>query len=412
MAALCAPPPDDATQRALRDAERARAADVAARKDAVARAVQATIEEHRLVTEQIATAARLRELEQTTDTIAGRIEDLATRRRSAETRLRARAAAMRPLLPVIERLSLYPAETLLAVPAPPETAMRALIVLRSLSHRLEQDAVILRRDQADIDTAARDLMAESPRLTAALGAQAAQAAALDRQLAAARALRDQAETDAEAAERRASAEAARADTLRAALAALEARRRAEEARAREDAIRAERDKKQAEAESARRREAAFAHPAGAGTMAAAGAIGRPNGRPNGNAGGRLIAPVAGTLIRGWGDATEAGPATGLSYHDPPMARVVSPCGGRAVFADTFRSFGLLTIIDCGGGFHAVLAGFERLDIKAGRPVQAGEPLGTMPDWEPGGGGKRPSLYVELRRDGQPVNPTPWLKPSL
>jgi len=36
---------------------------------------------------------------------------------------------------------------------------------------------------------------------------------------------------------------------------------------------------------------------------------------------------------------------------------------------------------------------------------------VMPSWEPGSSGSRPALYVELRQDGKPVNPAPWLKAS-
>ena len=54
---------------------------------------------------------------------------------------------------------------------------------------------------------------------------------------------------------------------------------------------------------------------------------------------------------------------------------------------------------------------SRLDVKVGQAVAAGEPVGVMPSWEPGASGNRPALYVELRRDGQPVNPAPWLKAS-
>ena len=69
---------------------------------------------------------------------------------------------------------------------------------------------------------------------------------------------------------------------------------------------------------------------------------------------------------------------------------------------------LLLIVDCGGGYHFVLAGLDRLDVSVGHAVQAGEPVGVMPGWDPRVPGNRPALYVELRRDGQPVNPAPWL----
>jgi septal ring factor EnvC (AmiA/AmiB activator) len=58
-----------------------------------------------------------------------------------------------------------------------------------------------------------------------------------------------------------------------------------------------------------------------------------------------------------------------------------------------------------------MAGFQKLDAAVGQLVRAGEPVGAMPSWTPGQGGSRPALYVELRRDGEPIDPGPWLKAS-
>lgn len=386
------------SQQQLRDAEKARAAELAASQEAQRRAEKAEMEERRLAAARIAAAERLRKAEGLTQEAAERLEALAERRREAERRLAERAAAMAPLLPIIQRLSLYPAETLLAVPADPEDRLRGLIVLRGLSRQLEADAAALRRDQADVLAARRAIEAEAPRYAALMAEQARQAEELDRQIASAHAAREAAEADADAAAKRAATEAARADNLRSALTALEARRKAEEARAREDALRAERRRKLEEAEAARARAAALAPTTGPGTLA-----------PQAAAKGQMTVPVAGRIVRGWGETGESGPASGVSYQAPPAARVVAPCKGRVVFADRFRSYGLLAIVDCGGGHHMVLSGFDRLDTRAGQPVQAGEPIGVMPNWDPAASGRRPSLYVELRQDGQPVNPAPWLR---
>ena len=123
----------------------------------------------------------------------------------------------------------------------------------------------------------------------------------------------------------------------------------------------------------------------------------------------MVVPVAGSVVQGWGAATDAGPATGLSYRPPPGARVVSPCAGRVVFAAPFRSYGKLAIVDCGGGFHAVLSGLGRLDVSPGRTVQRGEPVGVMGEWDPAQAGTAPTLSLELRRGGQPVDPEPFLR---
>ena len=399
VVALAAPRnKSDATRHDLKKAEAAQAADRAAQKDAADRAAHAAAEEQKLAAERIEAAARLRQAEATTEDAVLRLEALATARREAAARLAARAESLRPLLPLILRLAMYPTETLLAVPATTEDRLRGVMVLQGLSHQIEREAEALRRDQAALDAATRALEQETPKYAAAVAAQAAQAAALDRQIAAAQALRRQAEGEAEAASRKAAAEAARTETLRNALAVLEARQRAEEARqraaeearARDDAAVREDRRRRAEDEAARQKVAAAAPPVGVTK-------------------GPFVAPVAGRVVRSWGEATEGGPAAGLSYQAAPAARVVAPCSGRVMFADAFRSYGLLTIMDCGGGHHLVLAGFERLDVRVGQTVHAGEPVGVMPTWDPASGGRRPSLYVELRHDGRPVNPAPLLR---
>jgi septal ring factor EnvC (AmiA/AmiB activator) len=399
--AAAAPParqPDaDATRQQMRDAERAHAAELSAQKQAAARAAAAAETERRLATERVAAAQRLRQAENATAAAAQRMDELARRKQESEARLAARAADLAPLLPLVERLSLYPAETLLALPADPETALSGVLVLRGLTQQLERDATAIRREQATLEATLRAMAAEAPRLAAAQSAQAAQADELDRQIAATEAGRREATSEADAAQHRAADLAAKAESLRAVIAAIEAERRAAEAQARAEAALAEKQKHSAQAEAARRRQEALARPTGAGTIA-------PAARPH----GQLTAPVAGRIVRGWGEPTDAGPATGITYQAPPAARIVSPCGGRVVFGAPFRSFGLLMIVDCGGGYHAVLAGLERLDTQVGRPVQAGEPVGVMPSWDPRVPGSHPGLYVELRHDGLAVNPAPWL----
>jgi murein hydrolase activator len=84
--------------------------------------------------------------------------------------------------------------------------------------------------------------------------------------------------------------------------------------------------------------------------------------------------------------------------------VSAPTAGTVAFAGPFRGFGLLLIIDRGGGYHALLAGFSRLDVRRGASVVAGQAVGEI-----AAQGNEPArLYLELRYRGSPIDPAPWL----
>src|SRR5262249_35861590 len=158
-----------------------------------AQALQAAEEERRLAEARAQAAARLQEAEQSVSDASRRLSDLTRRRADAEARLRARAAAIAPMLPLIERLSLYPTETLLAVPMPPEQAVRGVLVLGGIAKQLERDAAALRAEQDEVTSLRAQVAAEIPKLAAAQLEQRQLAAALDAQLAQAHIHRQDAE---------------------------------------------------------------------------------------------------------------------------------------------------------------------------------------------------------------------------
>ncbi len=223
----------DAARQSLRDAEQQRNSQLAIGKDAADRVARAEAEALRLAQERVVAAEKVQQADATTRDVAARIDTLAAKQREAEQRLKLRSAAMQPLLPLMQRLSLYPVETLLAVPGTPESTLRGLMVLKGLSRQIEVEAEALRQDQADLNAAGEALANEMPVLAQAQAEQSREAAALDLQIAAAHAERAKAETEASQAAGQAAAAAARMETLRAALNVLEARERAEAARLRD-----------------------------------------------------------------------------------------------------------------------------------------------------------------------------------
>jgi len=130
--------------------------------------------------------------------------------------------------------------------------------------------------------------------------------------------------------------------------------------------------------------------------------------------GRLPQPVAGTLLKDFGQEDEFGGVTeGQSIATRPGSNVTSPADGWVVYSGPFRSFGQLLILNTGDGYHVLLAGLDRIDAELGQFVLTGEPVGVMgaTQWASastfGLGSTQPILYVEFRKDGRAVDPTPW-----
>lgn len=88
-------------------------------------------------------------------------------------------------------------------------------------------------------------------------------------------------------------------------------------------------------------------------------------------------------------------------------RVIAP--GRVVFAQWFRHFGLLIIVDHGQGYMSLYAHNQSLFAKTGDEVKANEIIATVGN---SGGRKLAALYFEIRYQGVPINPQQWLNHSF
>ena len=139
--------------------------------------------------------------------------------------------------------------------------------------------------------------------------------------------------------------------------------------------------------------------------------------PFGKAKHTLSLPVRGKQLRRFGDKDKYGSSSkGISIQTRANAQITSPSDGWIAYAGKFRSYGQLLIINAGGGYHILLAGLDRIDVKTSQFVLAGEPIGVMqePDGLSPDQGKqrakkasKPVLYVEFRKDGRPIDPAPW-----
>lgn len=124
---------------------------------------------------------------------------------------------------------------------------------------------------------------------------------------------------------------------------------------------------------------------------------------------KLPMPAHGRTVVSFGDTTSNGrKSQGIVIQTRHGAQITSPSDGWVVYAGEFRSYGQLLIINAGGGYHVLLAGLSHIDAQLGQFVLAGEPVGTMQVAPPGHSqDNAPVLYIEFRKEGRPIDPSPW-----
>jgi septal ring factor EnvC (AmiA/AmiB activator) len=406
------------------------------------------------------TAARaVQEHEETLSELELQLNDLGTLESEKTQALDLRRQQLNGVLTALQRLAFRPSEALIAQPTSPADTVRSAILLRDVLPKIQESALTLKAELDSLASLRADVARQKKRISATthmLDTEHRRLAALynrkeqlqqetedqrrdiDRRYQAMAAeagdLRDllmrieqeKKRQEQEAADRAAAEKAAREAEKVAAKAAHDAEVAAAKA-AREAAIAAARAaKEQHEAEIAAARQAKqaedqavhaakeaqakaekAAHEASAAAAKAGPAL-RPvvarGLRPFSQAQGEMPFPARGKVMIRFGQTDDLGsPSRGISISTRPGAQVVSTYEGQVVFAGPFRGYGLLLIIEHGEGYHTLLAGMARIDSAVGQHLLPGEPVGVMGQSE-----STPLLYVELRRNGQPVNPLPWL----
>ena len=123
--------------------------------------------------------------------------------------------------------------------------------------------------------------------------------------------------------------------------------------------------------------------------------------------GKLAWPVQGRLAGDYGQPRGAGPVkwNGVLLEAAAGTPVRAIHRGRIAFADWLQGLGLLVIVDHGGGYMSLYGHNEALLKESGDWVEPGEPIAQVGDT---GGQARPGLYFEIRFNGEPVNPNPWM----
>jgi septal ring factor EnvC (AmiA/AmiB activator) len=126
--------------------------------------------------------------------------------------------------------------------------------------------------------------------------------------------------------------------------------------------------------------------------------------------GLLIMPVNGKIVEFFGPYTNTefnliNFRSGINIRAERGEPIVAVYKGRTLYANWFKGYGNMIIIDHGDHYYTLYAHAEELFKKKGDPVEAGEVIATVGDT---GSMANPGLHFEVRYHGKPIDPAPWI----
>lgn len=127
--------------------------------------------------------------------------------------------------------------------------------------------------------------------------------------------------------------------------------------------------------------------------------------------GRMSLPVRGVVVETYGkhkhpEFNSYTFSKGLSISAGAGTEIRAVYEGSVIFADYFKGYGNMVIIDHGGGYFTLYAHASRIFKKVGAEVARNEALATVGDMD---SAKGPMLYFEIRHQGKPVDPAEWVR---
>ncbi len=137
--------------------------------------------------------------------------------------------------------------------------------------------------------------------------------------------------------------------------------------------------------------------------------------------GRLAMPVLGQVLRRFNEVDAAGVRRpGYVVATRPMAIVTTPWPATIRYLGPLLDYGNVAIIEPGDGYLMVLAGLGQLYGEVGEVLPKDAPIGLMAGAEISddqafliaaeegtGAEASETLYIELRENGTPVDPSDW-----
>jgi septal ring factor EnvC (AmiA/AmiB activator) len=126
--------------------------------------------------------------------------------------------------------------------------------------------------------------------------------------------------------------------------------------------------------------------------------------------GRLDWPVDGEILYRFGRTVNPNNTgirwNGIGIKAPLGTPVKAIAAGEVVMAEPNGTYGLMIVLQHGGGDYSIYSSLEKMNVRKGAKVAKGEIIGTVGEADPDLG---PRLHLEIRRKGPAVDPLEWLR---
>ncbi len=354
----------------------------------------------------IDSAARRKELERKIAAGEKKLAELGVSEDKIRRSFKDRRAILAEVLAALQRMGRNPPPALLVSPEDALASVRTAILLGAVVPGIRKETEKLAADLAELIRLRQEGQKETETLVATMASRQEEERRMDLLLVENDRLSRQNTLELAAEKRRAEELAARASTMEGLIASLESeirsvREAAEKARAEEERLRRLSDEQRQKA-----RELAASTLPDKNRIAPAYAFSDLKHK--------LELPAAGEILRQYGDPDGTGhEAKGMVIASAPGSLVTAPADGWVVYAGEFRSYGQMIILNTGDGYHVVLSGMDRINTGQGKFVLSGEPLAVMGEKRVASATAlaletdRPTLYIEFRKDGKPVDSREW-----
>jgi len=119
-------------------------------------------------------------------------------------------------------------------------------------------------------------------------------------------------------------------------------------------------------------------------------------------------PVSGDVVAHFGKNKHSELDTyvisnGIKIRSRADAEVRAVKAGEVIYSGEFRSYGLMIIVDHGGGLYTLYGQLGEIGVEEDQKIEAGSVIGKA------GHDGQPVVYFEVRNGGKPEDPMLWLK---